>query len=162
MGLGLLLVGILAGAAGAQAVQNFGPPSFLNWGLFTLAADEEVHFNVTLREVPRGPQAQVLQQLFDRSGALVARQIVTLGPGKSATLRYTLPGEFSAHAEILDLSNGPFGASRIIAGTVEILGRGAAGAAAGTFAVQSLDDGLTPRRFVPSSDDGGGNGRLPD
>ena len=104
IGLGLLLVGMLAGAAGATAVQNFGPPSFLDWGLFTLAADEEVHFNVTLREVRGGPQAQVLQQLFDRSGVLVARQTVTLAPGKSATLRYTLPGEFSAHAEILDLS----------------------------------------------------------
>ena len=162
MGLGLLLVGILAGAAGAQAVQIFTPASFLNWGLFTLAADERVHFNVTLDDTQRGPQTQVLQQLFDASGVVVARQITTLGPGKSATLRYAGPGVFRAHAEVLEPANTLFGIRRIVVGTVEILGTGAAGVDARAFAVQSLDDGLTPRRFVPSSDDGGSNGRLPD
>ena len=34
MGLGLLLVGILAGAAGAQVVPNLGTARFLNSGLF--------------------------------------------------------------------------------------------------------------------------------
>jgi hypothetical protein len=161
MGLGLLLVGMLAGAAGAQALQIFAPASFLNWGLFTLAADERVHFNVTLDDAPRAPQTQVLQQLFDASGVVVARQITTLGPGKSATLRYAGPGVFRAHAEVLEPTNIPFGIRRIVVGTVEILGTGAAGVGGGAFAMQSLEE-LTPRRFVPSSSDGGSNDRLPD
>ena len=160
MGLGLLLVGMLAGAAGAQVVQIFAPASFLNWGLFTLAADERVHFNVTLDDSPRAPQTKVLQQLIDEAGVVVARQITTLGPGNSATLPWDRPGVFRAHAEVLEPTNTPFGIRRIVVGTVEILGTRAAGVGGGAFAAQALEE-LVPLRFVPSSD-GGGNGRLPD
>ncbi len=48
MGLGLLLAGMMAGAAGVHAVQRLERSRFLNTGLFTLAAGEAVNFNATL------------------------------------------------------------------------------------------------------------------
>jgi len=165
MGFGLLLVGVIAGAAGAQVVESLARPHFLNSGLFTLAADEVVHFNVTLDD-GRGPEARVLLQLFDEKGDVVKRQDVSLVPGQSATLDHPGPGVFRAHAQIVEPSNIQLGARRIVVGTVEILGSGVAGVEARSIVggplVAGLLDIAIPRRFVCSSDDGGGNGRLPD
>ena len=148
-GVALLVVGIVAGAAGAQAVQLLLPPSFLNTGLFTLGKGETALFNVTLDDNRDGAPANVLMQLIDPQGVTVARQMATLSPGQSATLKYDIPGIYRAHAQIVSGSGEPSDRRRLLM-TLEILGDPLGGLA-------------IPRTYVCSaSDDGGGNGRLPD
>jgi hypothetical protein len=149
LGFVLLVVGIIAGAAGAQAYQTFQLSRFLKSGLFTLADGETVFYNVTLDDSAGTPPATVLMQLLDPRGAVAARQIVTLGPGQSSTLRFSRPGAYRAYSEVTDL--GPFTARRSLVSTVEIFG-------------PNKDLGLgIPRTYVcSSSSDGTGNGRLPD
>ena len=149
-GVALLVTGIVVGAAGIQAAQLLLlPPSFLNVGLFTLAKGETAHFNVTLDDDRGGPTANVVMQLIDPRGVIVVRQLATLGPGQSATLKYDVPGTYRAHAQIVSAS-GVLSDRRTLITTLEILG--------------DPFGGLTiPRTYVcSSSDDGGGNGRLPD
>lgn len=154
-GLGLLLVGMMAGAAGVHAVQGLERSRFLNTGLFTLAPGEAVNFNATLDDQRGGPPARVLMQLLDAKGAVVARRDVTLEPGQSATLAYRQPGVLRAQAQIVE-PDAPLGNRRIVVSTVEIFGLE-------TLAGETRALGLAiPRRFVCSSDDGAGNGRLPD
>ena len=102
MGLGLLLVGMLAGAAGVHAVQSLRTPaSFLNSGLFTLAAGEAGELQCDTRRPPRRPTGQVLMQLLDAKGAVVARQDTSW----ARTVRHSSirrPGVFRAQAEILE------------------------------------------------------------
>ncbi len=150
VGLAMLVAGAIAGAAGVQAIQSLERSLFMNTGLFTLAIGEGVNFNVTLDDDRLGPPAKVLMRLLDTKGAIVARREVVLGPGQSATLQYRLPGVFRAHAQIVE-PDAPLGPRRVLVSSVEIFG-------------PSIDDpGLAiPRRFVCSSDDGAGNGRLPD
>jgi hypothetical protein len=155
MGLGLLLVGMMAGAAGVHAVQSLERARFLNTGLFTLAAGEAVNFNATLDDRRGGPPARVLMQLLDAKGAVVARRDVSLEPGQSATLAYRLPGVLRAQAQIIE-PDAPLGTRRIVVSTVEIFGLETQN---GETRALSL---AIPRRFVCSSDDGAGNGRLPD
>jgi hypothetical protein len=157
MGVALLLVGMMAGAAGVHAVQSLERARFLNSGLFTLAAGEAVNFNATLDDHRGGPPAKVLMRLLDSKGAVVARQDVVLEPGQSATLSYRLPGVFRAQAQIVE-PDVPLGTRRIVVSTIEIFGLGTR---TGETQAQALDFGI-PRRFVCSSDDGAGNGRLPD
>jgi hypothetical protein len=147
-GVALLVLGIALGAGGAQAVQLLAPPHFLNSGLFTLGKGETALFNVTLDDLRTGPPATVLMQLIDPAGATVARQLVTLAPGQSSTLKFDVPGVYRAHAEITSPST-TFSSRRRLITTVEIIG-------------EPL--GLTfPRVYVcSSSDDPAGNGRLPD
>ena len=121
LGFVLLIVGIVAGAAGTQAYQTFQLSRFLNSGLFTLADGETVHFNVSLDDNAGAQPATVAMQLTDPRGAIVARQIVTLGPGQSSTLRFARPGAYRAHAELTDI--GPFSARRILVSTIEIIGQ---------------------------------------
>ena len=150
LGFVLLIVGIVAGAAGTQAYQTFQLSRFLNSGLFTLADGETVHFNVSLDDNAGALPATVAMQLTDPRGAIVARQIVTLGPGQSSTLRFARPGAYRAHAELTDI--GPFTARRTLVSTIEIIG-------------QPDEPGLgIPHTYVCSSNssDGTGNGRLPD
>ena len=162
MGLGLLLVGILAGAAGAQVVPNLGTARFLNSGLFNLAADEQVNFNLTLDDARVGPPVRVVLQLFNEKGAVVKRlDVPSLVPGQSAILRHAGPGVFRAHAETFETSTNPLGPRRIVVSTVEILGTSRAGVEAGAIEAQLLSV-TTPRRFVCSTSDGGSNDRLPD
>lgn len=139
----------MVGAGGAHAVQLLAPPSFLNTGLFTLGKGETALFNVTLDDERGGPSANVIMQLFDPRGVLVARQAAVLAPGQSATLRYDQPGVYRAHAEIVS-PNTSFTLRRRLVTTLEING--------------DPFGGLTfPRIYVcSSSDDGAGNGRLPD
>ena len=147
-GIALLVLGIAVGAGGAQAVQLLAPQQFLNSGLFTLGKGETALFNVTLDDQRSGPPATVLMQLIDPAGATVVRQIVTLGPGQSSTLRYDVPGVYRAHAEITS-PNTTFSSRRRLITTLEIQGDPLGGLA-------------FPRMYVCSSDDGAGNGRLPD
>ena len=148
-GVALLVVGIVTGVAGAQAVQLLQPPSFLNTGLFTLGKGETALFNVTLDDDRGGPAANVVMQLIDPRGVIVVRQLATLAPGQSATLKYDVPGVYRAHAQIVSAA-GEFSDRRALITTLEILGDPFGGLA-------------IPRTYVcSSSDDGGGNGRLPD
>ena len=148
-GVALLVVGIVTGAAGAQAVQLLQPSSFLNTGLFTLAKGEVVLYNVSLDDERGGPPANVLMQLIDPRGVTVVRQVATLAPGQSATLKYDVPGVYRAHAEIVSGPGTPSDRRRLIT-SLEILG--------------DPFGGLTiPRTYVSSSsDDAGRNGRLPE
>jgi len=149
-GVALLVVGMAIGVGGAQAWQLLGKSQFLNTGLFTIGKGETALFNVTLDDHPDQPAANVMMQLLDRRGALVARQAVVLAPGQSATLRYDVPGVYRAHAEIVS-PDVTFTNRRRLLTTLEIIG--------------DLFGGLTmPRVYVcsSSSDDGSGNGRLPD
>jgi hypothetical protein len=99
----------------------------------------------------------VLMRLLDSRGVVVARLDAVLEPGQSATLAYRLPGVFRAHAQIVE-PDVPLGARRIVVSTIEIFGLGTR---TGETQALALDFGI-PRRFVCSSDDGAGNGRLPD
>jgi hypothetical protein len=148
-GVALLVVGIVTGVAGAQAVQLLQPSTFLNTGLFTLGKGEVALYNVSLDENRGGPAANVVMQLIDPKGVTVVRQLATLAPGQSATLRYDVPGVYRAHAEIVS-GTGTLSDRRRLITSLEILG--------------DPFGGLTiPRVYVcSSSDDGGGNGRLPD
>ena len=150
LGFVLLIVGIVAGAAGTQAYQTIQLSRFLNSGLFTLADGEMVYFNVSLDDNAGTQPATVAMQLTDPRGAVVARQIVTLGPGQSSTLRFARPGAYRAHAELTDI--GPFTLRRALVSTIEIIPK-----------PNDLGLGI-PHTYVCSSNssDGTGNGRLPD
>jgi hypothetical protein len=144
----LLVVGILLGAGGAEAWRQLAP-SFLNVGLFTLGKGETALFNVTLDDARGTSASTVLMELIDARGAVVARQSVLLAAGQSATLRYDIPGIYRAHAEIVATSTLFTNRRRLIT-TLEIQGDPLGGLA-------------FPRIYVCSaSDDGAGNGRLPD
>jgi hypothetical protein len=157
MGLGLLLIGVLAGAGGVHAVQVFQRTSFLNTGLFTVDPGEGVSFRVTLDDGRTGPPATVLLRLLDQNGAVVARRDAQLAPGQSAALDFRRPGVFRAQAQVIE-PGGALGTRRILVGTVEI---STLYSTAGDATALSLDPG-GERRFVCSHDDGGGNGRIPD
>jgi hypothetical protein len=155
--LALLLVGGIAGAAVAHAVQivTIEPTSIVGSSLFTLDPGEAVHFNVTLQARRDAPAARVRLHLLDANGAIVARRDVTLEPGRSATLRYGLPGVLRAQAEIVEPTPAA-GDQTVVLSTIEIFAAGDP---------KALDFDLTSgsgRRFVCSSDDGAGTGRIPD
>lgn len=157
--LGMLLVGIVAGAGGAHALQTLETNRFLNTGLFTVDKGDTVAFSATLDDNREGPSARIALRLIDRAGTTVARRDVTLSPGQSATLTSSLPGVFRAQAHIVE-PDGALGDRRLVLGTVEIA-RGAALTTMQLTSGESLDLAIE-RRFVCSHDDGGSNGRLPD
>jgi len=98
---GCLVLGVLAGAAGAQAVPGL-QRRFLNTGLFSVAAGETARFHVTLDDQRGQPPATVVQQLLDENGVQVASRNIVLTPGRSATLETPGPGVFRANAEVID------------------------------------------------------------
>lgn len=146
----MLAVGIVAGAAGTQAMQLLTATRYLNTGLFTLGQSDTALFNVTLDDLPGQPSASVLMEIIDPAGITVARQVVSLAPGQSSTLKFAKPGSFRAHAEIVSRSS-VWTDRRALITSLEIFGR-------------SDDGGISiPRTYVCSgSDSGSGNGRLPD
>ena len=79
-GLALLLVGVIAGAAGAHAVQSL--ERAVSWLRTVYAGPRR---SGELQRHPRrrrgGPPARVLMRLLDAKGAVVARRDVTLEPG---------------------------------------------------------------------------------
>ena len=161
MGLALLLVGMLAGAAGVHAVQSLERARFLNSGLFTLAAGEGVNFNATLddnarRSTGQGPDAVVrCEGHRRRASGRTAR-----GRDSPRSLAYRLPGVFRAQAQIVETRRDRLEPRRIVVSTIEIFGLRRV-ASNQTGETRALGVAI-PRRFVCSSDDGGGNGRLPD
>jgi hypothetical protein len=142
--LGMLLVGIFAGAVGAQVAQAVLQARYLNTALFSVAEGTRLNFHVSLDDARNASPATVLLQLFNRDGAVVASKQVTLAAGKSTTLTFAGPAMVRAHARMLD----PVGLvdRRTFVGTVELI------------------DGLTAeQKFVCTMmNDGSGPSRLPD
>jgi len=130
----LLLIGVAAGAVGAQVVPALILTQYVTTGLFSVREGETVAFNVSLDEGPSAPGTTVNMRLYNAAGAVVARRLVTLAPGQSARLFYRAPGQYRAHAEVFDPGE-VFSSRRIVVGTVEI---------------GHADDITTPIRFVCS------------
>ena len=120
---GCLLVGLLAGAAAAQAVEAIFRVQFLNTSLFTVTANQDAAFHVTLHDRPDGPPARVALRLFDAAGNVVGGQDVVMRAGESKTVRLAGPGVFRAHAQIVDSSPLDLLARRQVAGSVEVINR---------------------------------------
>jgi hypothetical protein len=145
----MLMVGVVTGAAGAYTFQ-LDRTLFNSSGLFTIEANEAVNINALLEEAVGAPSARVLLRLLDTRGAVVARKDVVLEPGQSTTLTSRLPGVFRAQVQVVE-PDLPFGKRRRVVNTIEI------------FDIRPTSLDLTSRRrFVCSSDDGAGSGRLPD
>jgi hypothetical protein len=142
--LGMLLVGIFAGAAAAQFTERALRSRFLNTGLFSVALGERANFHVSLDDRSTAQPATVVLQLLDQSGAVVARDQVALAPGQSTTLQVVGPGLYRAHAQVLDPVSS-LTARRAVVGTVEL-----------------IDDLKAVQKFVCSVNEGIGSGRLPD
>jgi hypothetical protein len=116
---GLVLLGIVVGVAGAQVVDTFRRAGSGGSGLFTVSSGEAVSFHVSLDDDTPGPVGRVQMRLFDQRGVVVARQLVALAPGQSATLTHDVPGWYRAQADVLESA---FGLSdrRTVASTVEL------------------------------------------
>jgi hypothetical protein len=117
---GCLLVGVLAGAAGAQIAEAMFSVRYIHAPLFSVNAYQEAAFHVTLHDRPSGLPARVALQLFDAAGNAVAREDVVLRGGQSATMRVPGPGPFSARAQIVD-SNLDLTGRRQVVGSVEVI-----------------------------------------
>ena len=115
---GCLLVGVCAGAAGAQVLEQILAVRYLNSGLFPLNADESAQFRVSLDDLRAGSSARVRLQFLDERGAVVARDDVVLQAGQSAALEASGPGAFRAHAEVLE-STLLFTSRRAVVGSLE-------------------------------------------
>jgi hypothetical protein len=117
---GCLLIGVCAGAVGAQVVEGVSPVRYLNTGLFTLSARQNAEFHATLDDTRAGASAKVLMTFIDERGVIVARREVVLLPGQSATLELAGPATVRAHAEFTEATS-LFGPRRAIVGSVERL-----------------------------------------
>jgi hypothetical protein len=119
----LLLIGVTAGAAGAQgiaAVADMLRNEVMGTSLFSVLPDEKADFNVTL-QADGGPNSTVVMRLMDPTGAVVARKTVSLAPGESATLRHRAAGRYRAQADVFD-EIGVLTDRRTVVSTVEIGG----------------------------------------
>jgi hypothetical protein len=142
--LGMLLVGMFAGAVGAQVAQAALQARYLNTALFSVAEGTRLNFHVSLDDARGAPPATVLLQLFNRDGAVVASKQVTLAAGKSTTLTYDGPAAFvRAHARGLDSVLGLVD-RRTLVGTVELIDRLTAEQ---KFVCTMANDGSGPNRL---------------
>ena len=119
--IGLLLTGVAVGVAGAQIAESFQREGSASTGLFTLNSGEMINFHAALDDDSSGPIGRVLMRLIDDQGIVRAGRVVSLAPGRSATLTYDVPGRYRAQAEMyessLDLSD-----RRMVATSVELIG----------------------------------------
>lgn len=118
-----LLAGVLAGAAGAQVVEAVFRLQFLNTSLFTVTADQEAAFHVTLHDRRGALPVRVALRLFDAAGNPVGGHDAVLQAGASTTLRVPGPGDFRAHARIVDSTPVDLTLQRQISGSVEVIDR---------------------------------------
>ena len=116
---GLVLLGIVVGVAGAQVVETFQRVGSGATGLFTVSIGEALSFHVSLDDDTSAPAGRVQMRLFDQRGAVVARQVVTLAPGQSATLTHDVPGTYRALADVYE-SAFNLGNRRAVGTTVEL------------------------------------------
>jgi hypothetical protein len=119
--LGCLLVGMLAGAAAAQVVEAIFRVQFLNTSLFTVQADQQAVFHVSLEDRQGGLPARVALRLFDAAGKTVGSHDAVLRAGESTTMRHAGPGAFRAFAQLVDASPLDLMARRQFHGSVEVI-----------------------------------------
>ena len=117
-GVGLMAIGIVAGAAGVRAVETL-TPSFFNTGVFTVRAGEHADVFASLDDAPSAGPAAVLLQVLDENGAVVLQKNVSLSPGKSTKMQVVNAGRYRVHGRVLDAPR-VFGARRLVMATVEI------------------------------------------
>lgn len=110
---------VAAGLAGAQIIEAMRR-QFLNTGLFTVSAREQVQFSVSLDDRRDAPAARVRLQLFDVNGAVIAHDETSLEPGQTVTLRAAGPGPMRAHAEVIEPLL-QFTQRRAVIGSVEVI-----------------------------------------
>jgi hypothetical protein len=115
-----LIVGVGAGAAGAQVIEATFRVRFVNSGLFSLRGDDRAQFHVTLDDTRAGAPGTVLLQFLDEQGTVVARRETVLQAGQSTSLRVAGPGRFRAHARLMD-STFDVTSRRTVVGSVEVL-----------------------------------------
>ena len=119
LGLLLLLTGVAVGVAGAQIAGTFQRTGSTSTGLFTIHDGEAVNFSVSLDDDSSGPVGRVLMRLIDDQGTVKVGRLVSLAPGRSATLPYNVPGRYRAQFEKQE-STPSLSDRRSVAGTVEV------------------------------------------
>lgn len=117
--LGVLLSGIVVGAAGAQ-VATFYRVGSTTSGLFTISHGQVMNFHVALDDDDSGPVGKVQMRLFDDTGTVRAKKLVSLEPGQSATLSWPNPGKYRAQYDVLESSTSLISPRRQVAGSVEL------------------------------------------
>lgn len=117
---GCLLLGVCAGAVGAQVVEQAWLVRYLNTGLVTLSERESAEFHVTLDDTRSGAPATVMITFIDDRGAIVARREVVLQAGQSATLAMRGPVVARGHAELVEEAS-LFRPRRAVVGSMERL-----------------------------------------
>jgi hypothetical protein len=123
--LGLVLCGIVVGVAGAQVATatKFERVGSTTTGLFTIAYGEAMNFHVALDDEDSGPIGKVQMRLYDHTGTVRAKKVVSLAPGQSATLPWDRPGKYRAQYDVLELESATsLSDRREVAGTVEVHG----------------------------------------
>ena len=115
-----LLVGALGGAAGARVVGAATESLFINSGLFSLKADDQATFFVTLDDVKGGLPAKVRLRFFNEAGQLKGFKEVTLQPGQSEGISIIGPGFFRGNGGIFETSTAP-SVRRAFFGSGEVL-----------------------------------------
>lgn len=113
-----LLFGIFIGVAGAQVVKPLAA-HYLNSGLFSVSPGEGARFRVALDDHQNAPPANVMLQLHDEEGSVLAQKTITLLPGQSTDLATQQPGVYRAHARVVDPADPPSD-RRVTVGSVEI------------------------------------------
>jgi hypothetical protein len=115
-----LLTGVVAGAAGAQVLQN--RQELVRSGLFSLVSGETARFFVVLGDQRGMAPATVSLRFLNQNGTVVGRtRQVTLLPGQSAMHETTVPGTLRAEAEVAD-GAGPLSPQRLTLGSLEVHG----------------------------------------
>jgi hypothetical protein len=106
---GLLLVGVVIGAAGAQVVGATQLSRLIVTGPFTVLDGETANFHVARDSRSSTAPATVRLRLFDSRGTVVGRTVVTLAPGQSATLTHGVAGRFHGEVEVFESAPGEAG-----------------------------------------------------
>lgn len=117
---GCLLLGVCAGAVGAQVVEQAWLVRYLNTGLVTLAERQRAEFHVTLDDTRAGTPSTVVLTFMDERGGVVARREVVLQGGQSATLSMTGPATVRGHAELAEATSF-ISSRRAVVGSMEVL-----------------------------------------
>jgi hypothetical protein len=115
----LLLSGIAVGAAGAQVAATFRRTGGVASGLFTLAEGQAVNFSVALDDLTSGPVGNVKMRLYDHMGTLRSERLVSLAPGRSATMPWDVPGRYRVQVDVLE-SSSSLSPRRQVATSVEV------------------------------------------
>ena len=109
---------MLTAVAVAAHAQTTVLPGHCTGGPFTLTFGD-VRFNVALDDRPLAPPMDVTLRLYDSAGNVVARRVVTVAAGQTATLAFRGTGLLLAQAtfgSLLDRSD-----RRKAVGSVELL-----------------------------------------